>query len=423
MTKGKISVDIVSGDVAAASFTNSGDVSADIKLDLYNHSKKNSILHGESTNGLLKFDADEINDSQYLIGIFNGKENKLRIIKNSKLFSGRVKSSKNLISDAKLIKTLKRKEIEGSYAERRNALGEEFGTKKAKKAINEASRNKINSESLEDSQIDIIDGIKQTTKNMPNREEMNKLVEIENRVIPPFNINAKNVEDIYSIEEIIPIEILSSFPINSFIDGNYSDEKIIEKINLLPYVNKEDNKSSIIFKLFKNILNETNLITDNLKFKLQLLSFTSMLIGLYFNRRVNRRDKLIESFKNIPPSRCINYMLQLFSKNNSNNNGNNKRSINFDREIRMFSIGPKEEDKILCHIIVFLLTLFDYRLDLTILASDLSLKPSKLLALVRTLGCQVLVGNKNDGSDSIGSKIAVLKVPFKAPEIVRRFRR
>lgn len=443
-----LDVSASSGDAVVASFTNSDVVPNTVSLELFTSSKKptQSLLHGQSIDGELKYDADELFDSKYVLGVYDSKSKSIKLIPNTKMFSGRVNASRSLIDDAKLVKKLKRKDLsaEGTFAERRNALGEEFGTKKAKKAINEAARNKIDSGMLEGSQIDIVDGIRQTTKSMPNREEMAKLVEKENRVIPPCHPEATNVEDIYPVGEIVPDEILQLFPVDIFFstaeiadndeeeeeeqeEGAENKDELIKKMGYLPYVPSKERgaahqKKSTIGRLLQNILTEntTSLstsVSDDLRWKLQLLSYTSMLIGLYFNRRISRRETLLEKFPNPPPSRALNYMLQLFGKVKTGSN------LNFDREIKFYNIGPKEEDKLICYIIVLLLTLFDYRIELSTLAADLSLKPSRLLALVRTLGCTVLATNKSDGKDMAGSKVAVLRVPFKLPELVRRFKR
>lgn len=437
---GNLDVAHSEGDAIVASFTNSSKLPETVGLELYTSSKNpnHSILHGESKDKSLQYDADELTDSKYVIGVYDSKSKSIKLLKNTKMFSGRVSATESLISDAKLVKKLKRKNLadEGTFSERRNALGEEFGTKKAKKAITEAARNRIDAAMLEDSQIDIVDGIRQTTKSMPDREQMAKMVEKENRVIPPCHADATNVEEIYPIEEIVPDEILGCFPVDIFfsakVEGDEYEEgeekdEILSKLKYLPYIPAKERgsshqKKSIFGRLISNILSErsslsdsTN-ISDDMRWKLQLLSFTSMLVGLYFNRRLNRRDKLMAGYHNVPPARAINYMLQVFGNSKINNSS-------YDREIRSFNIGPKEEDKLLCYIIILLLSLFEFRMELSTLAADLSLKPSKLLALVRTLGCTVMVANKSDGKDMSGSKVAVLRVPFKVPDLVRRFRR
>ncbi|GAV27800.1 hypothetical protein PMKS-001268 [Pichia membranifaciens] len=444
---GKVDVVSEAGDAVVASFTNSTTIPGSVSLDLYTSTKapNKAILHGESKDAALQYDADELADSQYVLGVYDSKSKSIKLIPRTKMFSGRVNASRTLISDAKLMKKLKRKDIsaEGTFAERRNALGEEFGTKKAKKAITEAARNKIDAGLLEESQIDIVDGIRQTTKSMPDRDQMAKMVEKENRVIPPCHADATNVEEIYPIEEIVPEEILQCFPIDIFFHANEEEgqgekekseeqketekDEVLQKLNFLPYVPAKERgsvhqKKSTFGRLIAGVLSErsslsgSSNISDDVRWKLQMISFTSMLVGLYFNRRLSRRDKLMIAYHNVPPSRAINYMLQVF--------GNTKISSNsFDREIRFFNVGPKEEDKLLCYIIVLLLSLFEYRLDLSSLAADLSLKPSKLLALVRTLGCTIVAPNKSESKDMAGSKVAVLRVPFKVPEMVRRFRR
>lgn len=445
-----VDVAIDEGDAVVASFTNSTNIPESLSLDLYTSikhpNKHQAILHGEANDSGLKYDADELSDSQYILGVYDSKNERIKLIPNTRMFSGRVSSVNSLINDAKLVKKLKRKDTstEGTFSERRNALGQEFGTKKAKKMISEAARNRIDSGMLEDSQIDIVDNIRQTTKSMPDREQMAKMVEKENRVIPPCHAEATNVEEIYPVEEIVPDDILQTFPIDIFfhaeieVEGDGDDDndnekdEVLKKLGYLPYVPAKERgsshqKKSTFGRLISDVLNDRSTlskksssgdnISDDMRWKLQLISFTSMLVGLYFNRRFSRRDKLMAAYHNIPPSRAVNFMLHTFGNHKGGSN------FNYDKEIKFYNLGPKEEDKLLCYIIVLLLTLFEYRLELSTLAADLSLKPSRLLALVRTLGCTVVNSSKTDGKEAANSKVAVLRVPFKLPEMVRRFRR
>lgn len=104
--------------------------------------------------------------------------------------------------------------------EARDALGQAFGTKKAKRAITSKAENAIDqgrnpdgtSRKLGASDLALMDSIKDTTANMATPEELQAVVD-QARPVPKGNYQAQDVEDVYNPSEIIGKEVLNAIPI------------------------------------------------------------------------------------------------------------------------------------------------------------------------------------------------------------------
>ncbi|KAI0270488.1 Rpa49 subunit specific to nuclear RNA polymerase I [Gloeopeniophorella convolvens] len=112
-----------------------------------------------------------------------------------------------IYSISRQVKVLKGfKSAEPSAADRihaRNVLGETFGTKKAKQAIRAHERNKVDVSAMEGVAGVLQDRIEEGTENLPTKEEA---VDSANasRLIPPYDVDAQQPEDIYPLHNIIP---------------------------------------------------------------------------------------------------------------------------------------------------------------------------------------------------------------------------
>lgn len=114
----------------------------------------------------------------------------------------------------------------------RNALGEAFGTKKAKKAIADLERNRIDSDKLTDSAIDIVDSVRTASMIYYPRAQLDEITS-NDRPTPLANIDATDVEQIYPIESIIPKKELQFIRVSSILKE--ADKE--KKLELFPYQN------------------------------------------------------------------------------------------------------------------------------------------------------------------------------------------
>lgn len=140
---------------------------------------------------------------------------------------------------ARQVKSLKNlKPIEVSTEERmelRNNLGEAFGTKKAKAAIRARERNRVDIDAMKDVAAHLQDTIMANTDTLPTAGALAQLalsrmcteicnVAIEeakeaadsNRLVPPYDADAKRPQDVYALHDIIPEAEYNALPINAF---------------------------------------------------------------------------------------------------------------------------------------------------------------------------------------------------------------
>lgn len=410
MSKRSISqVDISSYEaepsIAVASFFKGFHAPVDTKFKLYRnkHSNDQYILHGE--NDRLEYigqtDSESVTGSQYVVGVFNKKKNSVDLYKAPVLVSKVVSKSKRDLAGPKI---KNQGQVRGSVL--RNALGEAFGTKKAKKAISDLERNRVDSDKLVDVAVDIVDTVKSASKGLPTRKEMEASVS-NDRPTPLANLDATDVEQIYPVENIIPSRELQSIRVN----GILKEKDIEKKLDFFPYIPK----STKYIKKKLDIFKEPSQIV-----KLQLLYYLTLLLGVYENRRCRSKDKLMEKL-NSPPESLVDGILERFTVARQGAFGRSKN--------RSFFVDPHNEDKLLCYILVIMLHLDNFIVEISPVAQDIGLKPSKITSLFRIIGCIVKSATVAQAeafgiskADISTYKIATLKVPFKLPEMSRRGR-
>lgn len=111
-------------------------------------------------------------------------------------------------------------------SELRNNLGEAFGTKKAKKALAAITENAIapekaianaggNPQKLSSSSQALMESINDVTMGMTSKEDLQAAADAA-KPVPPGNFDAQEIQDVYTAEELVGSEILSSIPIKDW---------------------------------------------------------------------------------------------------------------------------------------------------------------------------------------------------------------
>lgn len=388
--------------VAVGSFFKGFQAPNDTLFELYKNKKDSDkfVLHGENERLEYegKVDEDFAASSQYVVGVYDASTKSVELYK-APMFSTKVisKFTKNLMGPA-----IKQSDVRASIM--RNALGEAFGTKKAKKAIADMERNRIDSDKLVDSAIDIVDSVKAASKDLPTQEQLQETVSSD-RPTPVANLDATDVEQIYPLYNIIPKNEWAFIRV-----GPIMKEKDAEKrLEYFPHT-----KFQYIVKKLPTLTQASQMQ------KLQLLYYLSLLVGVYDNRRVNNKTKLLERINN-PPDVLLDGILQRFTISKPGQYGKSKD--------RSFFIDPQREDKILCYILTIIMHLDNFIVEVPPLAQQLNLKPSRLVNLFKILGATVKGATVSQAeafgipkSSAATYKIATLRVPFKLPEMTRRGR-
>jgi len=103
-----------------------------------------------------------------------------------------------------------------TFAEQKMELGEAFGTKKAKKAIQAVAENAMlaarSRGKLDEDARALVHTIKDSSEHMATREELQAAVDMA-RPVPRGNFDAEDIQDVYVPREIIGAEVLNAIPI------------------------------------------------------------------------------------------------------------------------------------------------------------------------------------------------------------------
>lgn len=387
--------------LVVGAFFNGLEIPDDTSFDLYQHPvEEDYLLHGENStleyNGLTLENQD---NNDYVVALYDPKL-KLVDLYKAPLVQTRVTSI-----DSRVHKGPKIKSRGSKYVDQRLALGQEFGTKKAKAAIASLARNRIDLDKLQDLEMDIVDNVKELTADLPLVQEIQTVA--ESTVVPPVNVDATNVEDIYALDGIVPPHELSSIRVNAFLEE--SDPKA--RLELMPYT-----KSAFVARHLDKLV-----LTSNEK-KLQMLYYVSLLMGVYQNRRKRDKASLMEALGNKPSELLIDGILKRFTAHRRSDLGKAKD--------RSFLFDTHHEDKLFCHLLALMFHIEGFFLELTPISKELNLKPSKLNTLFKALGARIrpaTVGMAEalgiPKKEASTYKIAELKVPFTLPEMVSHRRR
>ncbi|KHC39189.1 DNA-directed RNA polymerase I subunit RPA49 [Candida albicans P76067] len=373
------------------SFFNGLRVSPEVEFDLYKHKKRDDyVLHGETDT--LDYNGTSNNENEYVVAVFDPNSKSVELYKTPYI-STKVTAKKNRVYKGPKVKSAGIRNVT-----QRNALGEAFGTKKAKSAITNLEKNRIDSEKLQDIEMDIVDTVKESTRDLPAQEDG------VDRPAPLANVDATNVEDIYPLENIIPEKDWQYLRVSSILTA----ENPLEK---LPFT-----KSKFIAKQLPILISQKN--TE----KLQMLFYASLLLGVYENRRVKDKQSLMTRLQNIPSEILVDGILDRFAISRATKFGKSKD--------KSFTIDPYHEDKLLTYLFILLLHINNFTVELVPLSKDLKLKNTRLVGLFRALGAIIKSATVGEAEalgipkSAVGTyKIATLKVPFKLPELTRRGKR
>lgn len=388
--------------VAVGSFFKGFHAPKATKFELYRNKSSSDefVLHGENDRLEYQGSTDEVStdSSQYVVGVYDPAKRSVELYKAPVLVNKVIAKSKKHLAGPAIKQANERASV------LRNALGEAFGTKKAKKAIADLERNRIDSDKLADSAVDIVDSVRAAAKDLPSREQLQESVS-QDRPTPLANLDATDVEQVYPIHNIIPKKEWQFIRVGPVLKETDQEKRL----EVFPYT-----KSAYVTKKLPTLTQAAHMT------KLQLLYYLSLLLGVYENRRASNKDKLLEKL-NSSPDALIDGILERFSIVRPGQFGRSKD--------RGFFIDPQREDKLLCYILAIILHLDNFIVEISPLAQELGLKPSRLVGLFKTLGA-VVKGATVAQAEAFGVpksaaatyKIATLKVPFKLPEMVRRGR-
>jgi DNA-directed RNA polymerase I subunit RPA49 len=373
-------------------------VPKDASFNVYKR-KSDVIVHGE--NPVFEYDGQNQQDQgSYCLASYDPGTNSVELYPSSLVNMAGVVKAKKMVEGPAVKQANVRNVLQ------RNALGEAFGTKKAKKAITEMERNRIDAEKLEDLEVAIVDTVQESTENLPSQEKRQEALS-STRPIPPHNLETTKVEEVYPLDGIIPKFEWSYIRVQPITQ----EKDLSKKLSLFPH-----KTSQYVSSRMAAIENGVGTQTE----KIKMIYYASLLLAVYENKRINNKAALLAKVGN-PPEALISGILDRFAVSKASQFGKTKD--------RNFAIDPVHEHKLLCYLLALILRIDNYTAEIAPLAQELSLKPSKLAELFRALGCAVkpptAVQAEALGLSKAAAanyKLAVLSAPLKLPDVAKRKR-
>ncbi|KAK9359070.1 RNA polymerase I associated factor, A49-like protein [Lipomyces starkeyi] len=372
-------------------------VPEDTKFQAYRGPKDQYVIHGETER--IQYDGQNDPDEDlYYVGVYDPNTRTVELMHAPVMNTTRtIKAYKK-----KAIAAVKQANVQNRL--QRNALGEAFGTKRAKRVISDLERNKIEAEKLESYADSIVDNIKTATENLPSADALREQ-QSEERPIPPCNEDADDLNSIYPLYGLLSKEEFVAIRVGAIF--REQDEK--KRTSLLPFKTSE-----YINNRVARINNENEMQ------KLKLLYYASLLMGLYNNRRISNKRALLQKLDH-PAEILVNSLIQKFTDNKVGKVGKEKDAS--------FTITPKMEDKLLCYLFVTCLRIDEYSVEIPLLTAELSLRPTRVQDLFKALGCKIRPCSSAQKealglttAEAANYKLATLSLPFKLPELARRRR-
>ncbi|KAJ2923265.1 hypothetical protein H1R20_g13827, partial [Candolleomyces eurysporus] len=120
------------------------------------------------------------------------------------------------------------------FREAKNALGDTFGTKKAKAAIRAQERNHVDISAMAGVMGHVMDSIQKGAQGLMTTDEAKEFAD-SNRLIPSFDATATEPGDVYPLHNIIPEAEWKALSVSAF-DSTTNDK---ERLALLPHRSSE----------------------------------------------------------------------------------------------------------------------------------------------------------------------------------------
>ncbi|KAJ4481184.1 Rpa49 subunit specific to nuclear RNA polymerase I [Lentinula aciculospora] len=336
----------------------------------------------------------------YLLAVRDPRTSKVKILPSPKtpyILTRTVKALKS-IAPADAPSTL-------AYREARTALGETFGTKKAKAAIRAQERNRIDAGSMEGVMQHVVDGIDGNVEGLLTKEEGKDLADSA-RLVPPFSATATDPGDVYALNDIIPDAEMKALNITGIEQKpNHND-----RVAMLPwkYCNWVNNHLRRMGQEDKSKAR---------KHKIKMLLYVST---MFLFRRVMSHPKgldkatICDKMINVPPV-VVDGLVSRFTEST--------------RGSSVHMLTSAMSTKLLAYFLALCLRVDDFVSNPKTLADDLSLSVANVQAAFRSLGCQLkTLGDRERASrglsdNLVDTKFAVLTAPVQFPKVRTRKKR
>ncbi|KAI1144009.1 RNA polymerase I associated factor, A49-like protein [Hypoxylon sp. FL0543] len=353
------------------------------------------LLHS-SSHGKLEYTAKEEGSGgceshiKHYVGVFDPKTGQIEVIEAKKMtVRGAVRAQEPPEEDTA------ERQASKTMMELRNNLGEAFGTKKAKKALAAITENAISSEKaisdaggnpqkLNSSSLALMESINDVTMGMASKEDLQAQADAA-KPVPPYNPDAKEIQDVYTPEALIGGEILTAIPVRDW------QEQVKGKVNkMIP--------SAFVASRLVAVAEGPNPVH-----RLRTLRYLDFLIRFIKGTRPGKE----RGTKRLPPRDKLRELLQPAPQPVIENI---RRKFSANGEMRKFHV-----DLANTYCCALAAVLSNYSFDTSKLRFDLGLDEKQFAQYFREIGGKV----KNTKGAEKGTHVqtAVLALPLEFPKV------
>lgn len=282
-----------------------------------------------------------------------------------------------------------------SMRDQRNNLGQAFGTKKARKAIASVTENAISARGGQPAKMDaaaqaIIASMAENTEGMASRDQLAAEADAS-KPRPKANLGATDIKDVYTIDNLIGLEILKIVPVLDWQQAIKAKKEIIVKSEY--------------------VANRIQKVSSNPE-KLRILRYLLLLIDLHISSKPQRssRSKSLpkrDEMKKIAggmPEAVIEHVRRDFSTNGV--------------------MSKYQSDLLTTHICALACLIDNYTVDMYALQADLRLDFKGMSQYFHEIGAKTMAlpdaMRREMGLDKATAaqrKIAKLKLPLEFPKV------
>ncbi|KAH6904495.1 Rpa49 subunit specific to nuclear RNA polymerase I [Coprinopsis sp. MPI-PUGE-AT-0042] len=328
----------------------------------------------------------------YLVALRNRKTGKLTILPQPKI-------PHILVHTVKALKSIEPAAApsQTQFREAKTALGETFGTKKAKAAIRAAERNHVDVGAMEGVMGYVMDSIEKGAEGLMTAEEAKEASDT-NRLIPPFSATASLPDDIYPLHGIIPEAEWKALSISAF-DAAQNEQ---ERFALLPF-----RYSTWVKEHLKDLCKADAGKAKKKNLKILLYISAMLAFRQAASRKDISKDQIYEKLAPLP-SIVADSLLSRFTE--------------VARGSASYQSTSTTKTNLLTHVFALCLKLDKFATNPEMLAHDLSMKPAEVNTLFRSLGCKLVKLSERERTrlglpdSTADQKRAVLNAPVEFPK-------
>ncbi|KAL5614756.1 hypothetical protein BROUX41_004845 [Berkeleyomyces rouxiae] len=371
------------------------DVPTNVPFHLYSKNSSSKRKDGKSemmlhanAHPIMDYTAKEDRSSMvncgvnHFVGVFDPATNTVRFVEAKKmLLRGVVKAR---------LPTRSEEPAEKMRAmAQRIELNKTFGTRKAKKAIDDVILNALPTASANDqtklssAELATLDAVKKNASTMLSREDLDEAAR-SSKPIPRPNLAATEIQDVYQPDAIIGREVLHSIPVKDWIDSVANNENV-------------QLRSRFVAGRLVRTANSTDAVQ-----RMRLLRFLYYLI-MYVSMSKKGRDgrktppRAVFTEKIGAPEIVTSYLFKTFTVNGLMDNFHHQLAL--------------------AHAAVWACVLENFEMDTTDLRFDLNLDPAVMTQIFREVGARPK--QYKNPQTKAQSTMAKLALPLVFPKLSR----